>query len=228
MQRRVNSSITAKAAQGRVGYLLILVAIAQLAYPITAGGDTWAIILYQAIYASLVVVGVLLAGESTTLRTALIILAVASLTGGSIYAFNSQARWALFLGYVCVIPFKALLLEILLRFIFTARIVTRDVLFAAVAAYLLLGGVFVPVYGLLETLIPGSFADDAAPEAPVYWQQFVYYSYATLTTLGYGDITPQGMWARSLASLQAVLGVMYVTVVMARLVGMYAKEPQER
>ena len=56
------------------------------------------------------------------------------------------------------------------------------------------------------------------------WQSFIYYSYATLTTLGYGDILPVTMWARSMASLEAIVGVMYITVIMARLVGLYSSE----
>jgi 23S rRNA maturation mini-RNase III len=42
-----------------------------------------------------------------------------------------------------------------------------------------------------------------------------------LTTLGYGDILPVSMWARSFASIEAVIGVLYVTIIMARLVSLY-------
>ncbi len=102
---------------------------------------------------------------------------------------------------------------------------SHAIIVAASAVYLLLGAVFVPVYGLIETLIPGSFIDGSLPSGAILpWQNFVYYNYATLTTLGYGDILPIAMWARSAASMEAVIGVLYITVIMARLVGLYAQE----
>jgi len=60
------------------------------------------------------------------------------------------------------------------------------------------------------------------------WQTLVYYSYATLTTLGYGDILPATFWARSAASFEAVVGVLYTAVIVARLVGLYAAKEVEQ
>ena len=62
-------------------------------------------------------------------------------------------------------------------------------------------------------LIPESFNDLA-------WSDFVYFSLATLTTVGYGDITPQTALAGILASLEAVIGQLYLAVLVARLVGL--------
>ena len=59
---------------------------------------------------------------------------------------------------------------------------------------------------LLETLGPGSFRDGSFPEAPIQWQQFVYFSYTTLTSSGYGDILPIAWWARSMANLEMIVG----------------------
>jgi hypothetical protein len=113
---------------------------------------------------------------------------------------------------------------VLVRYIFLTRAVTRDVLYAATSVYLLLGAIFVPIYGLLETLWPGSFVDNTAPDAPVAWQQLLYYSYTSLTTMGYGDVLPVSWWARSLATAEAVIGVLYIAILMGRLVGLYAQE----
>lgn len=111
-----------------------------------------------------------------------------------------------------------------MRFIFLARAITRDVLYAATAVYLLLGGDFVPIYGLLETLAPGAFRDGNALDAPIQWQQLIYFSYTTLTTAGYGDVLPISWWASSFANLEVVVGVLYITIIMARLVGLYTSE----
>lgn len=86
-----------------------------------------------------------------------------------------------------------------------------------------------PVYGLIETL---TFAQTGGIHAYTYndlevgqvfpWQNFVYYSYTTLSTLGYGDILPVTMLAKSASSIEAIIGVLYMTIIMARLVGLYA------
>ena len=67
-------------------------------------------------------------------------------------------------------------------------------------------------------LAPGSYV--ASSGAAINWQQLVYYSYVTLTTVGYGDITPVGSYAQSVASFEAVLGVLYTVILLSRLVGM--------
>ena len=90
------------------------------------------------------------------------------------------------------------------------------------------GAIFVPLYGILKTSWPGSFSDGTYPDAPVQWQQLIYYSYATLTTMGYGDVLPVSWWARSFASAEAVIGVLYLAILMARLVGLYAQRIDDK
>ena len=68
-----------------------------------------------------------------------------------------------------------------------------------------------------------AFSDGNIQPGEIFpWQTFIYYSYSTLTTLGYGDILPIQPWARAAATLEAILGVLYITIIMARLVGLYA------
>ena len=67
---------------------------------------------------------------------------------------------------------------------------------AAISIYLLLGAMFVPFYGALELFSPGSFIDTSPQAVELGWQQFVYYSYVTLNTIGYGDILPVTLTAK--------------------------------
>ena len=99
--------------------------------------------------------------------------------------------------------------------------VTTDTLFAAVAGYLLLGLTWTSAYLLVEHIHPDSFTLGKEAQAQPFWTAILYYSFVTLTTLGYGDITPATPHAQSLAMLEAVAGVMYVAVLIARLVGAY-------
>ena len=61
-----------------------------------------------------------------------------------------------------------------------------------------------------------------------YSRDFTYYSYVTLTTLGYGDITPKTPTAKYLATLEAIIGQLYLAVLIARLVGLYIAQEQYR
>ncbi len=122
--------------------------------------------------------------------------------------------------------FQLALLTSTFRFLVRPRAGTtvNQLILLAVAGYLLLGGVFAVAGNLLETAAPGSFADNGAPDRPLVWQGMLYASYVTLSTLGYGDILPVGPWARSLASLEAVTGTLFLAIVIARLVGAYSSD----
>ncbi|MEZ4512750.1 MAG: potassium channel family protein [Chloroflexota bacterium] len=223
-----------RAVEGKAIYLLILVVFMQTVYPITETNSVLALIAYQLLVAALVVVGILLAADTKRLQHVLMGLAVVWVFAGVIFAFNQEAIWAVLLTYGVLISFHSMVIWIMLRFIFQVPHVTRDVLYAASAVYLLLGAVFVSAFGLLETVTFAqtglhAFADSrVAADAIFPWQNFVYYSYVTLTTLGYGDILPVTLWARSLVSLEAMVGVLYITIIMARLVGLYAAGDVEK
>jgi hypothetical protein len=211
--------------KGRVIYLLALIALVQFGYPITAYG-TAALIFYEILYASMIVVGVIVGRDSLRHITFLSLTGFTFFAASMFYAFKPSATWAVFLTYVTLVPYIIMLVWILARFLSIARVITRDVLYAATAIYLLLGAVFVPLYGMLETLAPGALRDGSAPEAAIQWQQLVYFSYTTLTTAGYGDVLPISWWARSLANIEMIVGVLYITVIMARLVALYTSERQ--
>jgi hypothetical protein len=94
--------------------------------------------------------------------------------------------------------------------------VTAHRLHGGVAAYLLLGLIWAYAYRLLEILRPGAFSGVGAGETAA----LTYYSFVTLTTMGYGDVLPVHPLARSLATLEAVVGVLYVAILVSRLVSL--------
>ena len=213
----------------KIIYLLGLVILVQFSYPFTVGNNIVALIIYQLLYFSLVGIGIILAQDTPRQRNLLVFLGASFMIAALIYDFYQDATWALLITYLTIASFQMLVVQILLRFIFQTKVVNTPVIYAASAVYLLLGAIFVPIYGIIETVYPGSFIDSSMASEVFPWQNFVYYSYATLTTLGYGDILPVTMLARSAASLQAVIGVLYITVIMARLVGLYATtSPSEK
>ncbi len=118
---------------------------------------------------------------------------------------------ALFFGYAAVN---------ILRLIANAEKITRETIFAAIVAYLMIALMWAFLYMILEMTLPGSFSfpqKDYRAEA----MRFEYFSFITITTLGYGDITPLTDKASALAMIEAVVGQIYMVVLVAWLVGMH-------
>ena len=110
----------------------------------------------------------------------------------------------------------------LLRFVLTAPSVNTEVLCASVSAYLLLALLWTLAYWLVAELIPGAFAFNVSAAADKSIEGFngLYFSLITLCTVGYGDITPVSGVARMLAAMEAMTGLLYIAVLIARLVAL--------
>jgi Ion channel len=112
----------------------------------------------------------------------------------------------------------------LLHFVLRAPSVTTEVLCASISAYLMLGLMWTMAYWLVDQLTPGgafSFNTNTGPRSMNGFTGF-YFSFITLSTVGYGDITPVSRIARWLAAMEAMTGLLYVAVLIARLVSLYS------
>jgi hypothetical protein len=112
----------------------------------------------------------------------------------------------------------------ILGYILRAPRVSAEILCAAIANYLMLGLLWSFAYTLIASAVPGAFAFGTGPEASHVMKGFnsIYFSFATLSTIGYGDISPVAGGARMLAVAEAVVGMFYVTMLIARLVSLYS------
>jgi voltage-gated potassium channel len=134
----------------------------------------------------------------------------------------SQLALALLLGFLLYAAATILL------YILREEIVTIDTLCAAFSVFLLIGFAWGCIYGLLylespaafhlPDIQPGSLEFGITPGVPM--GILIYYSFVTLTTVGYGDVLPIASLARSMAVVEAVTGHFYLTVLIARLVGL--------
>jgi hypothetical protein len=103
--------------------------------------------------------------------------------------------------------------------------VTRQRIQGAMAMYVLLGVTWAQAYALLALGQPGAFAGAVGGDGLAGW---TYYSFVTLTTMGYGDITPVHPLARSLAMLEALIGQLYPAILLARLVSLEQHSSEAR
>ncbi len=98
---------------------------------------------------------------------------------------------------------------------------------ASICVYLLIGLTWATLYVIINMLYPGSFADTDGTIVNS-GADFLFFSYVTLTTVGYGDIHAVTDQARSLASLEALSGQLYLTIMVARLVGLHISKPKTK
>ncbi|MBT4865227.1 MAG: two pore domain potassium channel family protein [Planctomycetaceae bacterium] len=167
-----------------------------------------------------------------------------SLTGGTIVvqAVNIalQLEWLAMLQNVLGSAMLVFALALLLRALFLQQRVTFENIAASLCGYLLLGVLWANIYSMLDHIEPASFVlptsalmEIAGRPADLEFGSertsvALYFSYVTLTTLGYGDITPATTPARMFCSLEAIFGQLYLAVLVARLVGLHIAHQSNR
>jgi len=152
-----------------------------------------------------------------------VVLAVPAITARWINQFRPDlVHPAVFL--VGALLLLAFVIANLLRFSLRAPVVTVEVLCASISAYLMLGLMWTVAYWLVDQMTPGgafSFNTGRGARSMNGFTGF-YFSFITLSTVGYGDITPVSRLARWLAAMEAITGLLYVAVLIARLVSLYS------
>ena len=134
--------------------------------------------------------------------------------------------WAVARAVTFIVPILTVGTLILVD-VLAARRIVFDMICGALCVFVLFGMCWANVYTLLERVAPGSFAVDfsryrvdAGADPLAAAGVFTYYSFVTLTTVGYGDIVPSSATARWLVWLEAVFGQFYMAVFVSRLIGL--------
>ena len=131
------------------------------------------------------------------------------------------------ISYGLIIIYLGMLIYSFFSFIINSKQVTLRLISATLCLYLIIGIFWGTIYALLESLVPGSFSGsllEQANSSDYVLQTFTYLSFVTLTTLGYGDITPMTLGAGGLCQTEAIVGQFYIAILVAFLVGMYSAE----
>lgn len=210
--------------QGRIVYFLATIIVLHLTYPLSEMG-TLPSIGYLLIYVVLLALGISMAAASRRRVGFAVGSAIGVTVMGALWNFNPESVLLTYLTFGSLLSFLVLIAYTIAEYVFQARAITRDVLYAGVATYLLIGNIFTVWYVLVEVTTQLTMDTSAFTlNGEVTWQKMFYFSYTTLTTLGYGDILPATSAAQSFATLEAIIGVLYVAILVGRLVGVYAQE----
>jgi hypothetical protein len=218
-------STNAPAQSRRSVWLLILILVFLILNPLLEKNQTGEAVLLFSMYATLISAARALS-ERTRVRWPATVLATSSMLAMTIaHFFPSRPLWilnwtilAVFFGFISVGFFS---------YLGRPGPVTDDRIFVSVSLYLLLGMLWFSLYNLLEAIHPGSFVLQSGPLTSLPRGTLIYLSLATLTTLGYGDIVPVTPISRMVAALEAVAGVLYIAITVARLVAGYRGTNQE-
>jgi len=139
----------------------------------------------------------------------------------TILTFVFESSVMFYLTLVVGLIFLTISIGIAFNSVFLGTVVDVNKIIGAVCIYLMIGIIWAIFYFFLNVLKPGSFSGITTTAMQEQLSEFMYYSFVTLTTLGYGDIIPTEPLARTFSFLEAVLGQIYLTVLVAALVGMH-------
>lgn len=124
---------------------------------------------------------------------------------------------------VATLALLLLTTSLILRRVLVVEASDFDTLCGAAAIYLLLGITWTSLFSLISLVYPDAFLE-VRGDVVQRWNDLMYFSFTTLTTLGYGDIAPTNTLARIWSTLEAVTGTLYLTILVARLVAIYSRE----
>lgn len=208
--------------RGLSALLVLLIAYIFFVYPLLGnealGG--WVSIIFSLI----LVAGIFATASHHVVRIGIVVLALIALAshwanvllGGQVaHMIAASAAVVFFIVQVWFLTMR----------VFGDGEVTINRILGAVAVYLLLGLLWAEAYVVVFLAVPGAFQFSPATDPPV--AEMVYFSFVTLTTLGYGDITAVHPFARSLVMMEGLVGQLYPAILLARLVTQYQGRKQK-
>ncbi|MES2661292.1 MAG: ion channel [Verrucomicrobiota bacterium] len=170
----------------------------------------------------LISAGLAVGGQRRVLVMAIILLIPTIAANWTHHLFPGLVSPAAHLG--CCIVFIGFIVFSILRFIMRASRVDSQVISAAISIYILIGLLWTFAYLIVGHYTPAAFTIHTESGDPQTMTNFnaLYFSYSSLSTLGFGDIIPVSKVARTLAFMEAMTGMLYVAILISRLVSMYA------
>jgi len=203
--------------------LFLLVAIIFLVYPLQANGFT-NLVLVKVFFSLITVSGIWAVSGN---KRHLVLVAVVSVLNLIFlwYRTVSHEPWVIVSSLIFTVLFEGLLILFVLLRTLAPGPVSLFRVQGSVVVYLLIGILFSSVYMLLYVLEPASFNFSKPPaNVDLFQATFTYFSFITLTTIGYGDIQPTLPLSQSAAMMEGLIGQLFPAILIARLVSQSIQE----
>ena len=138
------------------------------------------------------------------------------------FAMFLTHRYLMVVGYCFGTILYFYIVVLLLRNLLSQRVITANLIYCAISIYLLIGIMWAGIYTVHEGISPGSFSGLSETT------DLLYFSFVTLTTVGFGDVAPISILAKRLAIFEAAMGSIYMAIIIAMIVGRYMSLQVER
>jgi len=199
--------------------LLLLFVLSPIVAPLRYG-----VLLLNVVAAAVLLSGTHVVSKRKRLFVSTLAFALAAITLNA-FILVSHAHRLILLSNFLLLGLLTLFAVSILADVLSPGPVTADKIYGAICVYFLIGYAWAFCYAILEQLEPGSFTGPPETGAVADYVARVirmrYFSFVTLTTVGFGDIVPRSNAARTFATLEAVMGQIYLAVLVARLVGLH-------
>jgi hypothetical protein len=207
----------------KYGALLLSLLVLLIFFPLLGGAPVTRL-LFHLIFSFVFVAAIVTVFPNHRLRGVAAVLGIPTMVGlWTGYLLPDVPRLPVAVGFhILAAVFFCFTIGVILWSIHREKGVSADSVYGGFSGYLLAGLAFGHLFNMLELLEPGSFrGDEFTPALTDARRHFLltYFSFVTLTTVGYGDITPGSDTARSLAVVEAIVGQFYIAVLVAELIG---------
>jgi hypothetical protein len=206
---------------GPCTYLLLSLLFLIIIYPYCKDSGQIGRILLSIIYSIILIGGTYASSRS---GRSIVFGVVLTIVGIGLQWIALETKTPLFFRLLCLVYIIFLVHTIgtVLRYLLTKGPVTADKLHGALAAYIMIAFLWAFIYSIIENFVPGSFNIPYTEiTEPSLFYHLLYFSFTTLTTAGFGDITAITDQVRSLVIIEELAGVFFVAVLIARLAGLY-------
>jgi hypothetical protein len=175
----------------------------------------------SALNITLMILALRVIGHTPALRRVGLLLALPPILLHGYFVLSGDAAYGL-ATTIALAAYYAFAIGALLAYVLRDDVATTDELFATICMYVLIAMLWACLYWVVKYFQPDAFFVNPQnnPDARVNWWDLLYFSFTTLTSVGYGEITPVTSHARSLVMLEQIAGVMYVALLVARVTSM--------
>lgn len=211
---------------GSYAFLLSMLFVWMFVYPLFHNGEFKVLTVGHLVFAGLLIASVRIAAGNPKAVRSLSILAVLIVVVGFLHHFGAFVGQGVFVAIeVARVVFILLGVHVVFRHIMRSESVSLDTILGAICVFLMIAAAFAEAYRVLDVMDPNAiqYLDDSlSGDLPAGYthDRYTYFSVVTITTLGYGDVVPISSLARMLVQIEAILGQLYVALVLAWLVGL--------